>query len=283
MKSIVSQFYQAARSVNSGLCSFENTDNFQLQTLFFSSNLKLKIANTWVNSAIHDQKWLIESFHGFDGDGYQPISSNLFRKHLEYIKSKENVLWVATLQDVVKYFKERQGASISIIDSSDYLYRIQLNDNLPDSIYNHPLTLKIKIPKSWKDISIAHGEHIVQFQTQVDPLGNQFVIFDAVPDRGLITILSQTPFDSEKEKCENCNLILYPIPFNNSFRVLWNPMYVGHFSILNLKGQMVFKGELKSGILQIDTELLEKGNYMVVIDLDTEKGNFHLIKKVIKE
>ena len=60
-------------------------------------------------------------------------------------------------------------------------------------------------------------------------------------------------------------------------------MYVGHFSILNLKGQMVFKGELKSGILQIDTELLEKGNYMVVIDLDTEKGNFHLIKKVIKE
>lgn len=283
VKKIVSLHYEAARIVDPGLCSDTNNDYFALKTFFFNSKTKLKVANRWVNTAIHNNKWLIESYHSFDGEGYQPISSDLFRKHLAYIKSKEDVLWVATFRDVVKYLKEKQNATVNLIDSTTSSYQFLLNDNLPDSIYDHPLTLKVKVPKSWKEIQVTQSEHIASSQIQTDPLGNQFVVFDAVPDRGVIKISSQIPYNADLEKCENCDVVIYPVPFTNSIRVLWNPDYKGNFLLVDLNGKTIMNGELQSGIQQINTEFLKKGPYLVHIDLFTEKGEIHLIKKIVKE
>lgn len=280
----VEEIYDCARTVKEGYNNSENLKSFCLfSTYFFSSSSNIETANKWVNGVLHSNRILIESFHGFDGNGHQPISSILFRKHLQFIKSKESLLWITTLSNLSKYLKERQNLSIEVLDSSKFSYCFRFNDNLNDTVFNQSLTFKMKIPNSWKDVHVIQNSHNIKFQVQVDQNGNQYIIFDAIPNNSILTILSQTPSYLEQEQCESCNLLLYPNPFNNEISVLWNPLYLGDFSIIDLNGKIVEKGVLKFGKQTILTDSLKKGSYLFFITLKTENGNICQIKRVVKE
>jgi peptidoglycan/xylan/chitin deacetylase (PgdA/CDA1 family) len=73
-------------------------------------------ANAIVQKAMHNHAWLVPMIHGIDG-GFLPLSSSVFRQHLQFIKAHDDDLWVATYADVARYKQERDAATLSVQDS----------------------------------------------------------------------------------------------------------------------------------------------------------------------
>ncbi|RMH71855.1 MAG: hypothetical protein D6675_05730 [Gemmatimonadetes bacterium] len=73
--------------------------------------------------------------------------------------------WVASMNDVTLYTRERNAAELSITafedtDGNTHYIEILLLDRLPDTLYNHPLTLMFDLPLSWvaKSSSLYRGD-----------------------------------------------------------------------------------------------------------------------------
>lgn len=277
LKEIVSKYFEIARSVDDGYCSVGGVDYFQVPTYFFNSRTKLKEADSRIDYALHNCRWLVESYHGFDGDGYQPISSSLFEKHLQYIKSKESNLWIARFKDVAKYFRERENCKLEIVCLLKDSILIKIDDGLSDSIYNQPLSIKIKIPEFWNSVKVISGDHVISISLNVDVIGNKFIVFETVPNSQVISIIPESKLEPEISEKKD-GIFVYPNPFNGVLNILWHPEEKGHFSIMNLKGQIIMRDDLKLGFKKINLEQLEKGVYLLKIDMKSS-----IIKKIVKE
>lgn len=278
IRQYASKVYQGARSTNGGYVPPEISYYFKLPSFVLVSNTKLDFANKLVDSAIHNNSWLIETFHGFDNQGYEPVSSNLFLDHLQYIKSKEDYLWVTTFGNAIRYFKERQSAKIELIDSSFNYYKLNVTDDLPDSIYDFPLTMRIKIPDQWTQIKVLQNNINVNFQLQSDVCNNQYVVFDAIPDRGEITITSEKVATLDSANCNYCNPVAFPNPFNQTLSVLSGPLIKGTIHIYGSSGACIFNGELDSERFKIDTSAWSKGVYIIMIKLNNSSK---IIKRIV--
>lgn len=278
---IAAQIYIGARTTFSDYNLPTTADFFSLSTCIFVSKTKLDIAKIWVDEVIHENKWLIETYHGFDSEGWEPFPSNLFFKHLQYVNSKKDKLWITTFGDGIKYFKERQCVKVELTDFSDDYYKIAVKDCLPDSIFDFPLTLKFRIPKEWGDIKVTQNGIQLDFQLQTDVCNNLSITFDAIPDKGEIYIKAEKILNREDVYCETCDLPIFPNPFDQTITLLSDPGIKGNISIYNFKGTCLFKGELNSEILGIDTSLWEKGYYIVTF----KQKDSSIIKerKIIKQ
>jgi hypothetical protein len=184
IKQIVKKYYLAARSTDPGYNSFHALDRFALKTQGFGENTSAGNANSWVDFAIQNRLWLVEMLHGINNEGYSPIDSDILIEHLNYIKKVENNIWCSTVSNVIKYLDESKNTEISCEFCNDTVYKIRINDFMNDSVYNQPLTVKIKVPDNWDSISISNG---IQFQTEYYNK-NKFIKFNALPDNQLITI-----------------------------------------------------------------------------------------------
>jgi peptidoglycan/xylan/chitin deacetylase (PgdA/CDA1 family) len=280
VRKIASELYQASRSGDYGLNFADGSYYFNLKTFVCGTHTKMKTANQYVNTAILENKWLIETYHGFDGEAYSPVTSDFFQRHLQYIKSKEDYLWIATFKDVVKYLKERQSAKIELIDSSYNFYSFNIKDCLPDSIYNFPLTLKIKIPKQWDNVKVTQNNIDAGCQIQFDVFENKYVVFDVVPDKGIVSI-NAGKVNTDSVSCTCCKFVVFPNPFRQSLTLLSNPKGEGFIQIYNAKGSCVMTGHFEGEIQKIDTSNWEPGVYILVMKLQGVKNP--IIQKILKQ
>lgn len=112
--------------------------------------------NKWVDSAIHQKKWLIEMWHNVmpeDDGNYQTITVADACLHLDYIKSKsdENLIWVATFDEAVKYLREKQNCDVIAYIKDDYLI-VQMtldNEKMKFDTFNQPLSIIVNIPDEY--------------------------------------------------------------------------------------------------------------------------------------
>ena len=278
IRQITSSYFQAARTTDGGFFPVDASYNFKIPGFLFSSGTKLITANKWVNNAIHNNKWIVEIFHGFENDGWSPISSSLYLSHLQYIKSKEDYLWVTTFGNAIKYFKEHQSAKIELTDSSFNYYKLNVTDNLPDSIYDFPLTMRVKIPDRWTQIKVLQNNITVNFQLQSDVCKNQYVVFDVIPDHGEMTITSEKVATLDSANCNYCNPIAFPNPFNQTLSILSGPLIKGTIHIYGSSSACIFTGELDSEHFKIDTSTWSKGVYIMMINLNDSSK---IIKRIV--
>lgn len=143
--------------------------------------------NQWVDSSVENTSWLIEMWHNIspNGDsGYQPISTDMAREHLEYLvnKRKTNEIWIASFVDATKYIKEQQNANVTAYLEDD-LICVDLNvdyNTLDKAVFSYPLTVKMEIPINWRDDDIQiEGENIDYIRKVVDQV--EYLIFDMLP------------------------------------------------------------------------------------------------------
>ncbi len=152
-----------------------------------NDNPSLKEFSNWVSSALTQSKWLILMYHNVlpeedpeliqskeqNNDGY---TYNLYPSTLDSQMKiiKDSGVWVAPMGEVAKYLKEGIYTKINSKFGNDKL-AVSLKDDLPNDIYNIPLTLKIKIP--WNKVhvngALRDGEYSVK---------NGFLMIDAYPD-----------------------------------------------------------------------------------------------------
>src|SRR5690606_19947044 len=107
--------------------------------------------NSRVSSAKNSQSWCVFLSHGIDDDpGFSPTQSSELSSHLSYMNTNKADYWVETFGNVVKYIKERNAASLfeSILNSDSI--QVIVTDNLDNSIYNYPVTVRRVLPASWQ-------------------------------------------------------------------------------------------------------------------------------------
>ena len=144
----------------------------------------------WVDTvATHKNNWLVLVFHGVDGIGYEALPHELLDEYFQYMKTKENNLWIATFGNVTKYMRERMAATIESQNSSNRI-TIILKHTLNQSLYNHPLTLRTYVPSSWKSVRMTQGEKLAKCQIKKDG-ADSYILYDAIPNAGPIELQNQ--------------------------------------------------------------------------------------------
>ncbi len=145
----------------------------------------LPLMKSWVDTAAtKNNTWLVLVFHGIDGLGYEPVPSTLLDEYFQYIRSKEDQLWVATFGDVTRYMREREHAKVNVGKNNSKI-TVKLTHSLDNKMYYLPLTLKTYVPSGWKKAMQTQGKHVYQLLVKNDEKGS-YVLYQAEPNAGIV-------------------------------------------------------------------------------------------------
>ncbi|MBL4678498.1 MAG: polysaccharide deacetylase family protein [Mucilaginibacter sp.] len=127
--------------------------------------------------------WFCPTYHGI-ADGWIITPEAVFKRHLEDIENRRPQLWIATFKDVVKYHRERNSASLKLISQNALGWNLVLNDTLNNKVYDHPLTVNLRIPKGKVVRAVSRKGKTISHQTNADG-----ITFNTVPSTTPITVL----------------------------------------------------------------------------------------------
>ena len=137
--------------------------------------------------------WLSTHFHHITSDEAHKKTDEF----LQYIKKKEDKLWVATFPNVVKYAQEYATHHLKVTKNTNNEIAFSLTDGMQNKIYDFPLTVKIRIPNNWtKIIGTQNGKTISQKIVTYNH--NQYALVKAIPDKGTVTL--KATLDKSKPK-----------------------------------------------------------------------------------
>lgn len=141
----------------------------------------MPLMKSWVDTAYNSKDmWLVLVFHGVDSLGYEALNSSLLDQYFQYIKGKQDKLWVATFGDATRYMREREAAKVKSAESKGKIM-ITLSHPLDKSQYYLPLTLKTYVPASWKKAKVMQGKHMRNANVENDDKGC-YVLYQAEPN-----------------------------------------------------------------------------------------------------
>lgn len=131
----------------------------------------------WVDTAISERKWQIELWHGVDGEGSSPVPSEIATPYFEYVASKKGELWIATFNEAVQYLREKQHAQMDIDVNEDGNLEVVVTHDLPEDIFNYPLSVRTRVPGGWNTVKVTQGN-----VTQTVNVDSRHIVYDIVPD-----------------------------------------------------------------------------------------------------
>ncbi len=147
----------------------------------------MPLMKSWIDTtAAKDNIWLVLVIHGVDGIGWEALTSQALDEYFQYMKAKEQDLWIATFADATKYMRERMNAEVKSKEAKNSI-SVSLTHKLDKSMYDIPLTLKTYVPSGWSTIKVAQGKQIKQVKAQKDSKGS-FIMYRAAPNSGPITL-----------------------------------------------------------------------------------------------
>ncbi len=119
------------------------------------------------DQAASSSGWCVYLMHGIDNEpsgssDYSPISSTILKGVINYMDSNRSKFWVESMGNVARYIKERDAASIAKKDSSDNGITISVTDNLADSIFNYPITIRRPLPDGWTTAVVTQKDKPVE-------------------------------------------------------------------------------------------------------------------------
>lgn len=139
------------------------------------------LMKSWVDTtAANDNVWLVLVFHGVDGIGWEALTSERLDEYFQYMKAKEDKLWVATFGDVAKYMRERENAKVGV-DKEGNKISINLNHSLDKKWYNIPLTLKTYVSSDWKEVQVKQGDKDQKVLSSEDEKGT-YILYQVIPN-----------------------------------------------------------------------------------------------------
>jgi peptidoglycan/xylan/chitin deacetylase (PgdA/CDA1 family) len=141
----------------------------------------LSLMESWVDTAAQNKDtWLVLVFHGIDSLGWEWTPIPKLEEYFNYIKQKDNKLWIATFGDVTKYMREREHASTNAKGTADGII-VTLTHSLDTTVYDLPLTLKTYVPAAWQHVTVTQGSDTQHPATQYDAKG-AFVLYQLKPN-----------------------------------------------------------------------------------------------------
>ena len=118
-----------------------------------------KMATVFVHRVVSDEEWE-KQYSTFTGNTYTPVShvEKIVAKIAEYEKSGK--IWNAHFEDAVLYLKEVECASVTKTEKSGNIC-LTVTHTLDTAIYDHPLTVKVKLDSAWSGaVKVTQGETV---------------------------------------------------------------------------------------------------------------------------
>lgn len=135
---------------------------------------------SWVDTLVaRDNVWLVLTFHGVDGIGWEAKPHQELKEYFTYMKKHEENLWIAPFRDVTKYMRQKMAARINTSKKDDAIV-VLVEHSLNKNLYNYPLTAKTYVPEDWAEISVRSGNGTANIKPQTDAKGS-FVVYDILP------------------------------------------------------------------------------------------------------
>ena len=277
---LVKSTYLAARSTDPGYNSLNILNRYAIKVMRFDESISTDHANSWVDFAVHNKLWLVEMIHGIDGIGFSPIDSSTLSEHLDYIKKGEDKIWCTTVSNVIKYIDEAKNTKITCDICDDSIYKIYINDDLDDSVYNQPLSIKLKVPSNWENISMTE---VINYKIE-NTNGGKYLLFNELPDNHIITI---RPGSKSTPKIESGIRFVYlsENPFFDHIKLSLEVLDTRDIEVLlcDMNGRILAEQKEKSanGVINLffDTQSIVGGVYFLKVSND---GNAVMIKKMLK-
>ncbi|HVS94018.1 MAG TPA: polysaccharide deacetylase family protein [Mucilaginibacter sp.] len=147
----------------------------------------LPLMKSWVDTAYNSKDmWLVLVFHGVDSLGYEALNHQLLDQYFQYIKGKENKLWITTFGEATRYMRERKAANVKSAEKAGKIM-VTLTHSLDKGMYYLPLTLKTYVPSAWKSVKVQQGKSIKHAKVQQDEKG-RFILYQARANAGAVTL-----------------------------------------------------------------------------------------------
>jgi tetratricopeptide (TPR) repeat protein len=139
-------------------------------------SFSVETANRLIDIGIKRQLWLLANCHGVTTKrgilSFKSITPSFLDKHLAYIHSKSDDVWVDTFTHVFEYMRLRSATTIETQAFSDGSADFVLRTDSPVKKLLLPLTVVLKTPEGAKLISVhtAAGHKIWTWSCAVDRL-----------------------------------------------------------------------------------------------------------------
>lgn len=117
-------------------------------------------------------------------------NKELMAKTIEFIDKNRDNLWIGLFADVAKYGQERDTATLKVESADDAKITFLLNDEMDDSYFNYPLTVKVRLPDGWKSPVATQRGKAVEARL-ITHEGASYALVQAVPDAGLVTLTNK--------------------------------------------------------------------------------------------
>jgi len=141
----------------------------------------LALMKSWVDTTYANKDmWLVLVFHGIDSLGWEPTPIPKLEEYFNYIKGKEDELWITTFGDVTKYMREREHAIVNTNEKEGKIHVI-LTHSLDKKMYDLPLTLKTYVSDKWSKVVVSQGASIHTVDVQRDEKGS-YVLYQVEPN-----------------------------------------------------------------------------------------------------
>ena len=190
--SLLNAHYIAGRKCQGQLESKTPADFFGISSIICGSQGALNTVqsfNSKVDEAARMNGWSVFLVHEVNnGSGYSPLQASVIEGNLRYMDQNREKFWVSTLSNVVRYIKERNAVGLTVISNQDDQIVLRITDNLPDSIYNVPVTFRRPLPSGWSTAFVSQEHELVESSIAMIH-GEQYVVFNAVPDRGDVMLV----------------------------------------------------------------------------------------------
>jgi len=105
----------------------------------------------------------------------------------EWKQTNSDKLWVGLFADVGKYGQERDTATLKVESPGPDKITFSLTDEMDDSYFNFPLTVKVRVPNEWQNVAATQGSKSIAAKI-IQHEGAAYALVDAVPDAGSVTI-----------------------------------------------------------------------------------------------
>lgn len=123
--------------------------------------------------------------------GYQDfwaLKQDILKPLLDALKERRDKgdLWITDHISEHKYERERDGATVKLIDANEKTIQLELTSTADPKLYDLPLTLITRTPKAWAKAKVTQGARTVSIE-----VSNGVAQFQAMPNGGTIALEAQ--------------------------------------------------------------------------------------------
>ena len=181
---IIKKYYITMRNTGGGVDTIPVKDPYNVKSYMVRNTDTAADLIAYTDEAVEKGGMMVYLFHRIEGD-LRPETSRLFARISEL--QKENKLWCTTFEEASLYTEELRTAKASARTDGDTIV-LTLTDEWDNTVYDHPLTVRVEIPAEWAQVCIRHADGREEILPVKQDAEGAFVHVKAVPDSGDVRI-----------------------------------------------------------------------------------------------